>query len=255
MRRRETSVSKNDWIGAATSAAVHALLLLVLLSLTAAPEPLAAGYIEVEFGSFAEGRPVQRATKVPEAEASREVRPDVENRQQPVPQKEVDSKPVDLPDQPVVPDDPEEIKSPDVDEVAPDKPIEKPDPTQEDVISGGPTRAVAGQEEGSTGRETGTEGPGLDEHKAAPYVLEGIDRTPLRTRLPEYDEKVNAVIQVRITVDPRGRIVRILPLRKGNPTLEQAVMQALRQWLFNPLGSGAPQENQTGTVTFRFRLE
>lgn len=255
LSRKQTGVSKNDWIGAATSAAVHILLLLVFLSLTTTAEPLAAGYIEVEFGSFAEGRPVQRATKQPEAEVKEEVRPDVENRQQPVSKKEIESKPVDLPDQPEVPDDPDDVKSPDVKDVSPDTPVERPDPTQEDVIAGRPTKAVAGQEEGSTGRESGTEGPGLDEHKAAPYVLEGIDRVPLRTQLPDYDEKVNAVIQVRITVDPRGRIVRVLPLRKGNPTLEQAVMQALRQWLFNPLGAGAPQENQTGTITFRFRLE
>ncbi|MGA7305004.1 MAG: TonB family protein [Rhodothermales bacterium] len=248
-------MSKNDWIGAGTSAAVHVLLLLVLLSLTTASEPLTAGYVEVEFGTFSQGRAVQRATKLPEKETKDELRPDAENKQQPVPDKKVESKPVDLPDQPVVPDDPERIQSPDVDEVSPETPVKKPNPVQEDVISGGPTKAVAGQEDGSHGRETGTEGPGLDEHKAAPYVLEGIDRLPLRTQLPDYDEKVNAVIQVRITVDPRGRIVRVLPLRKGNPTLEQAVMQALRQWLFNPLEAAAPQENQTGTITFRFRLE
>lgn len=248
-------MSKNDWIGAGTSAVFHILLLLIFLSLTASSEPLAAGYIEVEFGTFAEGRPVQRATRQPETEVKDEVRPDVENRQQPVQKPEVQSKPVDLPDQSEVPDDPEDVKSPDVEEVAPNTPVEKPNPVQEDVIAGGPTRAVAGQEDGSTGRETGTEGPGVDEQKSAPYVLEGIDRVPLRTQLPDYDEKVNAVIQVRVTVDPRGRIVRVLPLRKGNPTLEQAVMEALRQWLFNPLGAGAPQENQTGTITFRFRLE
>jgi protein TonB len=247
-------MSKNDWIGAGASACVHILLLLIFLSLTTATEPLTAGYVEVEFGTFNEGRPIQRAVQPLESETE-EPKPDTENRQEPVPEKEVESKPVDLPDQPEVPDDPEDVRSPDVEEVAPDTPNDKPDPVEEDVISGGPTRAVAGQEEGSTGRESGTEGPGLDEQRSAPYVLEGIDRIPLRTQLPDYDEKVNAVIQVRITVDPRGRIVRVLPLRKGNPTLEQAVMQALRQWVFNPLRAGAPQENQTGTITFRFRLE
>lgn len=255
LKRNDTAVSKNDWIGAGTSAAVHVLLLLVLLSLTTASEPLTAGYVEVEYGDFSQGRPVQRATRLPENEMKEEPRPDVEDKQQPVPDREVDSKPVDLPDQPEVPDDPEDIHSPDVDEVSPETPKKEPNPVKEDVISGGPTKAVAGQEDGSRGRETGTEGPGIEEHKAAPYVLEGIDRVPLRTQLPEYDEKVNAVIQVRITVDPQGRIVRVLPLRKGNPTLEQAVMQALQQWLFNPLSAGAPKENQTGTITFRFRLE
>ncbi|MFV1981708.1 MAG: energy transducer TonB, partial [Rhodothermia bacterium] len=164
------------------------------------------------------------------------------------------SKPVDLPDQTVIPDDPE-IQSPDADEIEPD-PVERDsDPTNEAVIAAAPAARPEGQPQGHRGNETGVEGKGADAIKAAPYVLEGIDRVPLRTQLPQYDEKVNAVIQVRITVDPSGRIVRVLPLRKGNPTLEEAVMQALGRWLFNPLGPGAPRENQTGTITFRFRLE
>lgn len=254
--QRETGgVSKNDWIGATASAVVHALLILIFLSLTASPEPLAAGYIEVEFGAFSEGRPIQRALEPDPKRQQEDPAPNQTNRRPPEPERRVESKPVDLPDQPDIPDDPETIPSPDAEEVKPDNPVQKPDPTTEDVVAARPERATTGQESGSRGRQTGTEGPGLDEQKAAPYVLEGIDRVPLRTQLPDYDEKVNAVIQVRITVDPRGRIVRVLPLRKGNPTLEQAVMQALRQWLFNPLNAAAPQENQTGTITFRFRLE
>jgi protein TonB len=77
----------------------------------------------------------------------------------------------------------------------------------------------------------------------------------VRAPLPRYAEKVNAVIRVRVTVDPQGRIVRRLPLMKGNPALEQAVMEALARWRFNALPPDAPQENQTGTITFAFRLE
>ncbi len=66
---------------------------------------------------------------------------------------------------------------------------------------------------------------------------------------------MNARIRVRITVNPDGRIVRRVPLLKGNPELEAAVMDALQQWRFNALPPGAPQENQTGTITFTFRLE
>jgi protein TonB len=32
-------------------------------------------------------------------------------------------------------------------------------------------------------------------------------------------------------------------------------MDALQQWRFNALPPAAPQENQTGTITFTFRLE
>ena len=229
------------------------MLVLLFLTISATPEPLAAGYLEVEFGDFALGRPVQRAVPTQVEKTPEDVKP-AETRRQPKPAPVTESKPVDLPDQASLPDDPE-ISSPDADEIEPEPVERQPDPTKEAVIAAAPAANIEGQLEGETGNATGVEGRGADAEKAAPYVLEGIDRIPLRTQLPHYDEKVNAVIQVRITVDPNGRIVRVLPLRKGNPTLEEAVMHALGQWLFNPLGPGAPRENQTGTVTFRFRLE
>jgi len=235
------------------SAIIHIVLVLLFLTISAAPEPLTAGYLEVEFGEFSEGRPVQRALPTPIEKTPEDVQP-AETKQQPKPAPVTESKPVDLPDQTVLPDDPE-IQSPDADEIEPD-PVERdPDPTNEAVIAAAPVASIEGQPDGDQGNANGVKGQGADAEKAAPYVLEGIDRIPLRTQLPHYDEKVNAVIQVRITVDPSGRIVRVLPLRKGNPTLEEAVMQALGRWLFNPLGPGAPRENQTGTITFRFRLE
>jgi len=232
---------------------VHALLILLFLTVSAAPEPLSTGYLEVEFGEFSEGRPVRRAVPTPVEKTPEKVKP-AEARQRPKPAPMIESKPVDLPDQTVVSDDPE-IRSPDAEEVETDPVEREPNPTGEAVIAAAPASRIEGQPDGDSGNSTGVEGRGADVKKAAPYVLEGIDRIPLRTQLPHYDEKVNAVIQVRITVDPGGRIVRVIPLRKGNPTLEDAVMQALRQWLFNPLGPGTPRENQTGTITFRFRLE
>ncbi len=232
---------------------IHIVLVLLFLTISAAPVPLTAGYLEVEFGEFSEGRPVQRALRAPAEKTLEDVQP-AESKRQPEPTPVTESKPVDLPDQTVFPDDPE-IQSPDADEIEPDPVQRDPDPTNEAVIAAAPAARIEGRPQGNTGSATGVEGKGADAEKAAPYVLEGIDRVPLRTQLPHYDEKVNAIIQVRITVDPSGRIVRILPLRKGNPTLEQAVMQALERWRFNPLGPGAPLENQTGTITFRFRLE
>ncbi len=232
---------------------VHLLLILLFLSVSATPERLAAGYIEVEFGDFSEGRPVQKVKPTPVEQEPHDV-PPAEKEQLPEPVLEPDAKPVNLPDQPEIDVQPE-INSPQADEIEHDPAEQEPDRTMDATIAVAPTAAVQGQPDGDLGNQTGVEGRGADIEKAAPYVLEGIDRIPLRTQLPDYDEKVNAVIQVRITVDPSGRIVRVLPLRKGNPTLEQAVMQALRQWVFNPLGPGVPRENQTGTITFRFRLE
>ncbi len=103
--------------------------------------------------------------------------------------------------------------------------------------------------------ETGDPGEGATEEASAPYNIEGLDRDPEFAPLPSYTEKVNARIRVQITVNPEGRIVKRIPLIKGNPKLEAAVMDALQRWRFNPLPSEAPQENQTGTITFTFRLE
>jgi len=108
---------------------------------------------------------------------------------------------------------------------------------------------------GSRGVLSGDEGEGEDERKTSPYSLEGLNRTPLFAVLPQYPVKEEAIIQMRITVDPDGNIIRMIPVRKGNPALENAVREALRKWKFNALPPGVPRENQTGIITFRFTLD
>lgn len=107
----------------------------------------------------------------------------------------------------------------------------------------------------TTGNASGEQGSGSDEERASPFDIEGLDRTRLHGPLPQYTEKVNATIEVKITVNPQGRVIGQQLVRKANPSLERSVREALRQWRFNRLPSGAPQETQTGVVTFRFRLE
>ena len=92
--------------------------------------------------------------------------------------------------------------------------------------------------------------PGLGTRGEA--LIAGLDRKIKRAPLPRYTENVNARIQVKITVNPEGRIVRRIPLKKGSPKLEAAVMDALQRWRFNALPSGAPQENQTAIIGFTF---
>ena len=83
------------------SAVFHILLVLLFLTISAAPEPLAAGYLEVEFGDFSQGRPVQRALPTPVETKPEDVQT-AETRQQPEPARVTESKPVDLPDQPIL---------------------------------------------------------------------------------------------------------------------------------------------------------
>ena len=249
-------MNKNDLIGMATSLAVHMLLFLFLtLVKGAAPEFETMGYIEVEFGPLAEGRPVQRSVEdrlqPEETPTEREPQP----RPSATPPEE--ARPVDLPDQEEIVRDEEQVETPESDLISPE------DPTQQEASVDDDTNLEAtpqappgvGAADGDTGSETGEEGEGTDEQASAPFQIEGLNRTAVHAPLPAYPVQVNAVIQVRITVDPRGRITQRLPIIKGDPALEQSVMQALEQWRFDPLPSGAPQENQTGSVTFRFQRE
>lgn len=241
-------MQRTDWIGLGTSITLHVLLAILFAFLTASrQQPQQLGFVEVEFGEFAAGRPVEAVDEAPQAtqpdppEAPpEETTPDPEPEP---PKPEPEPEPVELPEE----------EAPEDDTVP---------PTEEDAVPPEPSEEIE-QEEGAdeaeatdeTGEQEADPGTATDDKKAAPYNIEGLDRDPIRAPLPSYDAQVNARIRVRITVDAQGRIVGILPLIKGNPDLEASVRSALQNWRFNPLPPGAPKETQTGTITFVFRLE
>lgn len=251
-------MKRSDWTGITASIILHALLVVLLSFLsTSEPEPVQMGFVEVEFGAFAEGRQVRTAPEQPQPEPETEEEVEEEQEEQPPQAPPEESKPVELPDQVEEVQDPETVEAPDTETIAPEnadqeeelEPDPEPQPEQRVVR---PLGSGALSDEDS--EDTGDEGPGTDEERAAPFQIEGLNRSPVTTPAPAYTEQVNALIRVRITVDPQGRIVQRVPLIKGNPALEQAVMDALQSWRFNPLPPDAPQENQTGVITFRFRL-
>ncbi len=239
-------MTRTDWIGLTASVLLHACLALLATTLTASrPQPKQLGYVEVEFGEFSPGQPVD-ATETVEEEAAPEAQeetPEPETEPEEAAE-EPQTEQVELPE---ADDAPEEEVPPTEDEAEP--PETEPQPEQE---------TIADQQEPSeepSESEQGDPGEGTTEQASAPYNIEGLDRDPQRAPLPAYTEQVNARIRVRITVNPEGRVIRRIPLIKGNPKLEAAVMDALQQWKFNSLPPAAPQENQTGTITFTFRLE
>jgi protein TonB len=239
-------MTRTDWIGLGVSVLLHAGLALLAASLTASkPPPQQLGYVEVEFGEFKAGQPVD-ATETVEEEAAPEAEektPEPETEPEEAAE-EPQTEQVDLPNEEQASD---ETIPPVEEEAEPPQTERQPERDQ-----------AADQQEPSpepSENETGDAGEGATEEASAPYNIEGLDRDPEFAPLPAYTEKVNARIRVQITVNPEGRIVRRIPLIKGNPTLEAAVMDALQRWRFNPLPPGAPQENQTGTITFTFRLE
>lgn len=92
-----------------------------------------------------------------------------------------------------------------------------------------------------------------------PYEIswKGGVREVLSDPLPDFPENVfkEVILKFRIDVLPNGTVHEIVPLQKGEATLESITKKSLKQWLFNPLENSAPQEKQSGVVTFRFILK
>ena len=237
-------VRKNDWIALGATLLLHGGLLgAFLLVNISADAPPAQGFVEVELGALAEGRPVQKAPRK-QAPPAPTVEP-TEKPKEKLETEEITTKPVDLPD----------AEAPEPETVQKQQEPEEPTPDEESGEETIPPSSGGGAETGSSGEQSGDEGEGADEKKSAPFQIEGLDRVTLTAPTPPRSVvKENAIIRVRITVGPDGRVVRRIPLIKGNPRLEQAVMDVLERWRFNALPDNAPQKNQTGTITFRFRL-
>jgi len=91
-----------------------------------------------------------------------------------------------------------------------------------------------------------------------PYTIEGdaARRSVINQVLPEYPPGLNqeAVVKIRFWVLPDGHIGSMIPVRKGNPVLDQVTMRAMRQWRFNALPETAEQKNAEGVITFVYKL-
>ncbi len=250
-------MKKNDYIGLGVSVAVHALLLLLFSTLTiAAADQPAAGFVEVDFGPIAEGRPVQQAENPAEEEVESEEAETTEETTDDQTNAPEEARPVDLPDQAQEIVDEESVASTDAEAISPEVQDQSTDAVDDEPSTADQVAPQSsGDAEGDDGESSGEDGEGSTAEKTAPFSIEGLNRIPVTAPLPPYAEKVNAVIRVRVTVNPQGQVISRIPLIKGNPALEAAVMETLREWRFNALPSNAPQENQTGIISFKFRLE
>lgn len=91
---------------------------------------------------------------------------------------------------------------------------------------------------------------------------------PLQSRgiiasyMPKYPEwmkekGVNADVSVRLFVAPNGAVREDMSVERtsGYSELDKLVMAVLRTWQFEALPKGAPQQEQWGVITFRFKLK
>lgn len=90
------------------------------------------------------------------------------------------------------------------------------------------------------------------------FSIEGdaARRAIVRKIIPQYPPGLQkeAVIKVRFEVLPDGTVSNMIPMIKGEPTLENLTLEALRQWQFNPLPPALEQKIVTGIITFRYVL-
>jgi len=75
--------------------------------------------------------------------------------------------------------------------------------------------------------------------------------------LPEYPVGVHKEINIRLkfTILPDGTVGSIIPLTKADARLENAAINSLRQWRFEPLSQNQKKVEQTVVIVFPFRLQ
>ena len=75
--------------------------------------------------------------------------------------------------------------------------------------------------------------------------------------MPSYPEGVNKQVDIRLrfSIMPDGTVGTILPLIKADTRLENAAINSLRQWRFEPLDPSQKQVEQTAVIVFPYRLQ
>ena len=149
----------------------------------------------------------------------------------------------------------------------PEKPKEKPKLVQKKskprpsiIASQLPIGHVrhAGQGPGSDGGAGGGTGGGIGARQGYAIDWGGTgSRQLLSGKLPQYPkgtDKQMAVV-LKFVVLPDGSVKGILPARRTDELLERAAIIALQTWRFDPLPSAVAQLDQSGKVTFNFKLE
>lgn len=120
-----------------------------------------------------------------------------------------------------------------------------------------PTSTIGKQVDAQVETKLKTEGTGTQISLAGPIA----GREILRKNLPQYpswcqSRGISGMVKIRIWVNPGGQVREgaLVEVSSGYPDLDQAVINAVRSWLFAPLPVTVQQEAQWGIITFRFVL-
>jgi TonB family protein len=255
-------VDKNQITGAAVTLAVHALvvLLLVLLKLHTPVLEEESG-IPVELGNVAQAQGYTESYQFTEVSSMKSDVPNIENAPQTQPQPQVDEPLITQPDEPTV-------DMPTAEELEAQKRAEAERQAAERAAQqmasafgkgfemGSKGEATEQPEEGTQGTETGV----AEAEKAVGIGVQGTfdlnGRSLSGEGLPRPINTVQAEgrVVVTITVNPAGEVIATsinLRTNTPDPQLRKAAEDAARRAKFNATDG---VDNQTGTITYYFKL-
>ncbi|MBS1271856.1 MAG: hypothetical protein MAGBODY4_00988 [Candidatus Marinimicrobia bacterium] len=264
------------------SGVVHLILLMLLMLLNVGLDISPPDYAEISFVSSqvrsetpAPARkttPAEQVTPEPpepepvEAEQSAPEQPEVTQQQSASPQ----APPVNLPERRMLEDEEPQIIQRNSDKLTRDTGSEDL-PMRADVYQSEKSGEVAPERAGDEKISANPQRMALDDQGVMPATEiggppnnqpfqisgEAAERSILNKVVPEYPEDLQkeAVIKIRFTVTPDGRVGQMIPVKKDSPKLEEITLNALENWRFNPLPPSAEQQPVEGVITFRYELE
>jgi TonB family protein len=230
------TVLRNKYNSYLISISIHILLLILFFFIKFGIEAKRSEYLELGFGGFGSGVPSggvgTELGPVQESTADKQTK-SVNN----------EVKEVKLPlaknaDENNVITQSEKSKDKDVtlSQTEKNRDVDKPSKLSNSVIGAG------GQGPAGFGYDIDFGGKGI--RKIYSYII------------PQYPDGVAKEIDVKLkfTILPDGTVGSIVPIIKADSRLENAAINSLRQWRFEPLPAGKKQFDQTAVIVFPFRL-
>lgn len=254
----------------AVSAGIHLLLFLLFIGIGVGIDFSPAEFSEIGFVSSAQSnrsRPAPR--KTPSVEQPKPVVQQVQKQPEPAQTNPPKAEPINLPKRRMLEDEEPLITNRETGKLTPTTDQTKITPTDQVYEGRQLSQDIAGtrvadrmpSSAGAQG-DNAQDAPPTDVGPVGsqqPFTIEGdaAKRSILNQKNPQYPPGLQqeAVVRIRFTVLPDGRVGQMLPLQKGEAQLDEITIKALRQWRFNPLPPSAEQKNVTGIITFRYELQ
>ena len=227
---------RNTYNSYLISIGIHILLLILFFFIKYGIESKQSDYLELGFGGFGSGipsggigtevGPVQESTA---DEQTKNINKVVKEVELPI-AKNTEDKNI------ITPNEESTEKDVKLTQTEKNRDVDKPSKSSSSVIGAG------GEGPAGFGYDIDFGGKGI--RKIYSYII------------PQYPEGVAKEIDVKLkfTILPDGTVGSIIPLIKADNRLENAAINSLRQWRFEPLPAGKKQFDQTAVIVFPFRL-